>query len=119
MIPITRKVAALQDAVLMSVVTRVELGGGVYRDPANASVRRARLDAMLAAIPAIAFDDAAAAAYEAIVAHAGYSRRKLLDRVIADKSPICGYHFPFPGAGTIEKDGTGYRWVPAPWNPSI
>jgi glyoxylase-like metal-dependent hydrolase (beta-lactamase superfamily II) len=36
------------------------------------------------------------------------SRRKLLDRVIADKSMICGYHFPFPGAGTIQKDGTGY-----------
>ena len=36
------------------------------------------------------------------------SRRKLLDRVIADKMMICGYHFPFPGAGTIAKDGTGY-----------
>jgi hypothetical protein len=21
---------------------------------------------------------------------------------------ICGYHFTFPGAGTIAKDGTGY-----------
>ena len=36
------------------------------------------------------------------------SRRSLLDRVIADKMMICGYHFPFPGAGTIAKDGTGY-----------
>jgi glyoxylase-like metal-dependent hydrolase (beta-lactamase superfamily II) len=36
------------------------------------------------------------------------TRRKLLDRVIAEKMPICGYHFPFPGAGTIRKDGTGY-----------
>jgi glyoxylase-like metal-dependent hydrolase (beta-lactamase superfamily II) len=36
------------------------------------------------------------------------SRRRLLDRVIADKSMICGYHFPFPGAGTIQKDGAGY-----------
>ena len=36
------------------------------------------------------------------------SRRKLLDRVVADKIMICGYHFPFPGAGTIAKDGTGY-----------
>ena len=36
------------------------------------------------------------------------SRRKLLDRVIADNIMICGYHFPFPGAGTIAKDGTGY-----------
>jgi glyoxylase-like metal-dependent hydrolase (beta-lactamase superfamily II) len=36
------------------------------------------------------------------------SRRKLLDRVVADKLMICGYHFPFPGAGRIEKDGAGY-----------
>ena len=36
------------------------------------------------------------------------SRRKLLDRVIAEKMTICGYHFPFPGAGTIRKDGAGY-----------
>jgi len=36
------------------------------------------------------------------------SRRALLDRVIADKIMICGYHFPFPGAGTIAKDGSGY-----------
>jgi predicted nucleic acid-binding protein len=85
---ITRKVSALEDAVLMSVVTRVELEGGVYRDPANAAVRRARLDAMLAAIPMVAFDDAAASAYGAIVAHAGYSRRKLLDRMIAAQAIV-------------------------------
>ena len=36
------------------------------------------------------------------------SRRALLDRVIADKVLICGYHFPFPGAGMISKDGIGY-----------
>ena len=36
------------------------------------------------------------------------SRRKLLDRVIADNMMICGYHFPFPGAGKVQKDGAGY-----------
>jgi glyoxylase-like metal-dependent hydrolase (beta-lactamase superfamily II) len=36
------------------------------------------------------------------------SRRKLLERVVADKVQICGYHFPFPGSGTIAKDGSGY-----------
>jgi len=36
------------------------------------------------------------------------SRRKLLDRVIADKIMISGYHFPFPGAATLSKDGDGY-----------
>ena len=36
----------------------------------------------------MAFDDAAAEAYGAIVAHAGYSRRKLLDRVIAAQALV-------------------------------
>jgi glyoxylase-like metal-dependent hydrolase (beta-lactamase superfamily II) len=46
--------------------------------------------------------------YDQDAALAESSRRKLLDRVIADKVMICGYHFPFPGAGTIAKDGSGY-----------
>jgi glyoxylase-like metal-dependent hydrolase (beta-lactamase superfamily II) len=40
------------------------------------------------------------------------SRRKLIDRVIADKMAICGAHFPFPGAGGFAKDGTGYAFTP-------
>jgi len=85
---IMREVAALDDAVLISVVTRVELEGGVYREPAHARVRRARLDAVLAALPTIAFDNASADAYRGIVAHAGYSRRKLLDRMIAAQALV-------------------------------
>jgi tRNA(fMet)-specific endonuclease VapC len=85
---ITAKVSALDDAVLMSIVTRVELEGGVYREPAHAQVRQARLDAILAAIPTVAFDDAAADAYGEIVASAGYSRRKLLDRMIAAQALV-------------------------------
>ena len=46
--------------------------------------------------------------YDQDAATAEASRRKLLDRVITDKTMICGYHFSFPGAGTIAKDGTGY-----------
>jgi glyoxylase-like metal-dependent hydrolase (beta-lactamase superfamily II) len=46
--------------------------------------------------------------YDQDGAMAEASRRRLLDRVIADKIMICGYHFPFPGAGTIQKDGAGY-----------
>ena len=84
----TRKVAALQGAVLMSLITRVELEGGVHREPAHAPVRRARLDAMVSAIPVLAFDDLAAEAYGTIVASAGYSRRKLLDRMIAAQALV-------------------------------
>jgi tRNA(fMet)-specific endonuclease VapC len=85
---VSAKVAALEGAILLSIVTRVELEGGVYRDPALAQTRRARLDAILAAIPTLAFDDLAAQAYGAIVASAGYSRRKLLDRMIAAQALV-------------------------------
>ena len=53
---IRQKVAALEGAVLISIVTRVELEGRVYRESAHTPIRRARLDAMLSAIPALAFD---------------------------------------------------------------
>lgn len=85
---VMQKVAGLQGAVLISIVTRVELEGGVYREPSQAPLRRARLDAMLSAIPVLAFDDDAAQAYSAIVASVGYSRRKLLDRMIAAQALV-------------------------------
>lgn len=75
--------ATLDGALLMAVVTRVELAGGVHREPAFAIVCRARLGALLAAIPTLAFGDLAADAYGGIVARAGDSLRKLIDRMIA------------------------------------
>jgi glyoxylase-like metal-dependent hydrolase (beta-lactamase superfamily II) len=40
------------------------------------------------------------------------TRRKLIDRVIADKMMICGAHFPSPGAGVFAKDGGAYTFTP-------
>ena len=85
---VTARVAALKGAILLSVISRVELEGGVYRDPAQAGVRRPRLDAMLAALPVLAFDDPAADASRQIVEAVGYSRRKLLDRMIAAQALV-------------------------------
>ena len=82
------RVEALHGAVMMSIITRVELEGGVHREPAHAPIRRARLDVLLRAIPTLAFDDHAAATYGSIVAAAGYSRRKLLDRMIAAQALV-------------------------------
>jgi len=48
------------------------------------------------------------AAFDQDAATAEVSRRKLLERVVADKIMVTGYHFPFPAAGTIVRDGTGY-----------
>jgi len=85
---VTDRVAALNGAVLISVLTRVELEGGVYQDRTHAAIRRARLDVVLAAIPTLTFYGAAADAYGAIVSHAGYTRRKLLDRMIAAQALV-------------------------------
>ena len=85
---VTSPVAALEGAILLSVISRVELEGGVYRNPAQVGIRRPRLDAMLAALPVLAFDDAAADAYRQIVEAVGYSRRKLLDRMIAAQALV-------------------------------
>jgi glyoxylase-like metal-dependent hydrolase (beta-lactamase superfamily II) len=40
------------------------------------------------------------------------TRRKLIDRVIADKMMVCGAHFPFPGGGQFVKDGDAYAFTP-------
>lgn len=40
------------------------------------------------------------------------TRRKTLDRVVADKIIATGYHWGMPGAGTLQKDGNGYALVP-------
>jgi glyoxylase-like metal-dependent hydrolase (beta-lactamase superfamily II) len=47
------------------------------------------------------------------------TRKRLLDRVSADKMPITGYHFPFPGYGHIIKTATGYDFVPAMWQTTL
>jgi tRNA(fMet)-specific endonuclease VapC len=85
---ITGRVAQLEGAILMSIISRVELEGGVHRDPAQAGLRRPRLDAILQALPVLPFDAAAADAYRVIVEAAGYSRRKLLDRMIAAQALV-------------------------------
>jgi len=52
-------------------------------------------------------------------AMAEQTRRKTYDMAATDKMLIQGFHFPFPALGYIEKDGAGYRMVPAPWNPVL
>lgn len=47
------------------------------------------------------------------------TRRKVYDRVVAEKALISGFHWSFPSVGHIEKDGNGYRLVPATWNTSL
>jgi len=47
------------------------------------------------------------------------TRRKIYDMAIAEKMPIQAFHAAFPGLVRVEKDGDGYRWVPAMWKTAI
>jgi glyoxylase-like metal-dependent hydrolase (beta-lactamase superfamily II) len=56
------------------------------------------------------------AAFDADGALAEQTRRRLYDMAIAEKMLVQGFHFPFPAAGYVEKDGDGYRLTPIAWN---
>jgi tRNA(fMet)-specific endonuclease VapC len=80
---VMEKVYALGGPFSLSIITRVELEAGVHRDGKFDPVRRRSLDALLEELPQIPFGEAAAEAYAHIVGTAGYSRRKVIDRMIA------------------------------------
>lgn len=44
------------------------------------------------------------------------SRRRMFDRVTADRTAVTGYHFPFPAYGHMDRTASGYRFVPAEWS---
>jgi len=45
------------------------------------------------------------------------TRRQMLDRVVADRMLVQGYHFAFPACGHMVKTATGYDLVPIEWQP--
>lgn len=47
------------------------------------------------------------------------TRRRIYDRVAADRIRVTGYHFPFPANGYMVKEGNGYRFVPADWSSGV
>lgn len=52
-------------------------------------------------------------------AKAEEGRRKLYDQIVTDRSIVQGYHYTFPAAAYLEKDGNGYRPVPVAWQPVL
>ena len=55
--------------------------------------------------------------YDVEPERAARTRRRFLDMASAEKAPVVGFHFPFPSLGWIEKNGGGFRLVPASWSP--
>lgn len=42
---------------------------------------------------------------------AAKSRRRLLDQLAGEQTPILGYHLPWPGVGRVERKDNAYRYV--------
>ncbi|HVL77740.1 MAG TPA: PIN domain-containing protein [Sphingomicrobium sp.] len=80
---IETRIARLPTQPVLSSVTRVELEGGVYRDPALTLILRPRVDLLLEELEELPFTASEAAVYGGIVEQCGYSRAKLVDRMIA------------------------------------
>jgi len=85
---VTDRVDALGGGLLLSIISRVELEGGAARDPAQAALRRRRLEALLMGSSVLPFDSESADAYRSIIEATGYSRRKILDRMIAAQAIV-------------------------------
>jgi glyoxylase-like metal-dependent hydrolase (beta-lactamase superfamily II) len=47
------------------------------------------------------------------------TRRKVMDMAASDRLLIAGTHLPFPGIGHVTKAGTGYAYLPIPWNADL
>ena len=84
------RLKSLDSIPALSIVSQVELEGGVVARPALAAKRRAAIDILLAVLPVLPFDAACLAAYRQIVETAGFSRRKVVDRMIAATALVHG-----------------------------
>ena len=87
---IARRARLIGNSPAISIVTRVELEGGVYARAEFAATRRATVDAFLGVVEILSFGLAEADAYRGIVARTGFARRKVSDRMIAATALVHG-----------------------------
>ena len=93
-----------QDAFL-SAITRVELEGGIHARPELTERHRAAVRAMLTSLPVLDFDFEMAETSGAILETTGFSRRKIVDRMIAATALV-------EGLTLITTNGDDFRDVP-------
>lgn len=82
--------ARLEAVPAISVITLVELEGGMSRRPEAAALQRQRIEGLRQNLRTLDFDAACVSAYGSIIAAAGFSRRKVVDRMIAATALVHG-----------------------------
>lgn len=85
----TDRVGALDQLPLLSVVSLVELEGGVANSESD-DLRRRRQRKFLSAMDVLSFGEEEAQAYGEIIAQLGFSRRRIVDRMIAAQAIVAG-----------------------------
>ena len=89
----------------ISVITRIELEGGIYAHAAFSEQRRQAVDALLRDFIVLDLTGEIATAYGRIVEQAGFSRRKITDRMIAATALVHGLTL-------VTLNGRDFRDVP-------
>jgi tRNA(fMet)-specific endonuclease VapC len=74
----------------LSIVSVVELEGGVPVAKEGRDARRQSLDRLYSALDILPFGEREAAGYRVIVAELGFSRRLVIDRMIAAQAIVAG-----------------------------
>ncbi len=77
------KLAENAGKVLLSALSLAELQRGLAKNPHHAALRRERLKILLAHLPVLPFDEAAAIAYGLIIAQCGWAKNRDFDRMMA------------------------------------
>lgn len=102
---VTGRLRVLGGPFALSAITRVELEDGIIAEPQGAVLRRALLDAVLASLATIPFDEDSVVAYRGIVETIGYSRRKVIDRMIGAQALAVG-------ATLVTMNGEDFKDIP-------
>lgn len=105
----------LDESPFLSAVTRVELEGGIYAKPEFSDRRRAGVQALINMLPVLDFDFEMARAYGRILETTGFSKRKIIDRMIAATALV-------EGLTVITVNARDFKDVPGldiiEWEPS-
>ena len=80
---VLQRLSALSSMPLISLVSRIELEGGVFAETDAVARRRERVDALLKRLAVLPCDEEVVVAYADIVSVLGFSRRRVFDRLIA------------------------------------
>jgi tRNA(fMet)-specific endonuclease VapC len=81
---------SVEGIALLSILSVVELEAGVTTAKTGAAVRRQLLDQMLEALPILPFGEPDVLAYRQILAVCGFSRSKIIDRLIGAQALVAG-----------------------------